>query len=242
MIPLTMLNRKDAPLLGCLLLLVASGCEEDWDGSIAAPAPSRTDFDGARAGAEEIHAAPKLDIDDRYSREIVFKEIGVTIPIERNDVYVRIDEPSEDIDEHLHELLKELGVHGAKIHNQDPTHSGRTIHLTFGDGRECSFVFIRRHAEEGYDRMVYEHEKYHALCRTAPGKLPLLEQAIRKKGFNVELPTCDEELGATIMQILALHLTGIPLEDISGTEYPVKARNILLAARIEDSGRGGSDQ
>ncbi len=73
MIPLPMLNRNDAPLLGCLLLLLASGCKEERSGT--APAPSRSGSDDARAGAEEVHAAPKLDIDGRYSREIEFKEI-----------------------------------------------------------------------------------------------------------------------------------------------------------------------
>lgn len=227
------------PAVALVLSLLVSGCEEERSGTAAVP--SRTGPDNVRLGGEVVYAASKLDLDDRYRRVIEFKEIGVKIPIERSDVYVRIDEPCEDLDGHLHELLEELGVRNAKIHNQDPTSSGRTMHLSFGDGKECSFVFIRHHEEEGYDRMVYEHEKYHALCRTVAEKLTLLEDAILQKGFNLELSAYDEELGATIVQILALHLTGVALEDISGSEYPVRARDILLAARIKDPGRRGDE-
>jgi len=185
-------------------------------------------------GCKTTYHGTTLNIDERYKREITFDNIGITIPIKRPGTFIRIDDPVSDMDVYQKELKSELGVFKEERikHSKTKKHSsavrrGSVMHLRFADGRECSFIWVLRQCNRLVD-ICLEHEKYHALCRTCPEGISDLSTAIAKKGFNLDLASYEEELSATIVEILSLHLQGVPLKEISGSVYVVQAVQILL--------------
>jgi len=188
---------------------------------------------GDRPADKQFHA-DALKVDGRYAQEIHFSALGVRVPLPRN-AYVRVDGPVADTVEHGRLLLRELGVTATNIASSDPAHWGETLHLNFRDGSECSFIWVVRDADARVTRMRLEHEKYRAVCRVAPEAIRSLSSRISELGFRLNLSDYDEELAAMLVQILSLHLEGIPLKDIQGSDLAQKAVRILRESRVEAS-------
>ncbi|MGA2866355.1 MAG: hypothetical protein ABSF95_17920 [Verrucomicrobiota bacterium] len=182
--------------------------------------------------ADKQFQADALRVDGRYAQAIHFSALGVRVPLPRN-AYVRVDAPLANTAEHGRLLLRELGVTATNIAYGDPAHWGETLHLNFRDGRECCFIWVIRDADARVTRMRLEHEKYHAVCRVAPEAIRSLSARISELGFRLNLSDHDEELAAILVQILSLHLEGIPLEDIQGSDLTQKAARILRESRVE---------
>lgn len=190
-------------------------------------------FTGCKNKTESNYHAKSLKINDQYSREITFDIIGVNFPIKQNNVYIRIDEPVEDVNKYQHILFKEIGVSSDNTIYTNPAKNGRQVFLTFADGRKCSFIWVLKHKDERITQTRIEHEKFHALKRVSPEDIYLLSESIKKRGFNIELNKYEEELDASIIEILSLHLLGVPLDQISGSEYIEQSVEILSANHIE---------
>lgn len=190
---------------------------------------------GCQKKTDAAFQAQGLEVDERYLRQLEFKFIGVTIPIVKDSVFVRIDPPVSNIEIHTEKLLTELGVDPKSIVYTNPALKGRAMHLRFSDGKECSFIWTLKENDPKLTSVVIEHEKYHALCRVAQESVDKLSRAIREKGFELDLTDYEEELSATLVEILSLHLQGLPLEDISGSEYVIRAVEILKKNRSNQS-------
>lgn len=189
---------------------------------------------GCKEDTNTAYHAESLRIDRRYKQEIDFDIIGVQIPIKQDGTFIRIDGSFSDIDKHQEVLLKELGIARINIAYTNPAQNGRHMHLTFADGRTCSFIWVLKHLDDRITRIRIEHEKYHALCRISPKHISLLSEKIKENGFNIDLRDYDEELSATIVETLSAHLlSGVPLDQISGSELPEQAKDILVASYVE---------
>ena len=189
---------------------------------------------GSRHAPPRNYLAKPLKIDERYIREIRFDTIGFTIPILQSDTYVRIDRSVSDMDEHRQKIFEELGILSANIFSSNAAESpnGQHMHLTFADGKQCSFMWVLKSPDERMARAVEEHEKYHALCRISASGISDLSNAIKQRGFDINLEEYDEELSATIIQTLSIHLQGVPFEHMHGSETGNKAIQILMKSRL----------
>jgi hypothetical protein len=192
-------------------------------------------FLGCKKEATEAHHAKALEIDARYNRTITFEPIGITIPIKRRNVFVRIDDPVLDMDQRQQEILQELGITSANVRYSNSAIHGRSMHLTFVDGKQCTFIWVLERPDKRITQISFEHEKYHALCRVAPSGITPLSEAIQEKGFDIDLRDYNEELSASIVQIVSLHLLGVSLEEISGSDLVTKAREVLKRSRSNKS-------
>jgi len=192
---------------------------------------------GALTGCEKKrqpkYHGQSLRIDHRYERAISFELIGVDIPIKKENVFIRIDDPVEDIERHQTDLFRELGIEPLEIVYTNPAMHGRQVFLEFADGRKCSFIWVLKNSDDRITRIRTEHEKYHSLSKLAPEGIHILSTRLRNIGFDIDLSKHDEELAATIVEILSLHLMGVPLGEISGSELTVKAKEILTENHVE---------
>jgi hypothetical protein len=186
---------------------------------------------GDRPVDKHFHA-DALKIDGRYAQEIHFTALGVRVPLRRN-AYVRLDPPVADTVDHVRLLLRELGVTATNIAYSNPAKLGGQMHLRFRDGRECSFIWVRRDGDSRVTRSSLEHEKYHAVCRLAPEAIRSLSASISHLGFRLNLSDYDEELAATLIEILTLHLEGAPLDDIHGLGLVEKAVQLIREGKAE---------
>ncbi len=190
--------------------------------------------------AKVLHStyhAKALKLDVRYTQEINFTVIGANFSIKQKRAFLRVDDPVLNIERHQETLLSELGVLTRNFIYANPASNvtGRHVYLTFADGKSCSFIWAMKHADDRITRARIEHEKYHALHRLLPMNIPALSARIKRKGFNIDLNDYDEELSATVVEILSLHLLGVSLEHISGSDLKEQARNILATNRIEQT-------
>jgi hypothetical protein len=198
-------------LLSVLLLLVASaGCggsaKPDWHGNA-------------------------LEIDGRYVQVIELTALDIQIPLDRNG-YIRVDAPVTNTLAHLHTVLRELGVTEKRAFFSNPAQQGMQVHLRFRDGKQCSFIWVRQDADPRLVKASLDHEKYHAVCRLKPEAIDAVAARISGLGFKVNLTGYDEEFAATVVEVLALHRQGIPLEEIHGSEAVEKAVAVLKASMI----------
>ncbi len=106
------------------------------------------------------------------------------------------------------------------------------VHLRFRDGKQCSFIWVRRDADPRLVEAGIAHEKYHAVCRLAPKAVGSISSAISELGFNVNLADYDEEFAATIIEVLTLYRNGVSLEAVHGSQLVVEAVDLLRASRI----------
>ncbi len=181
-----MKNYVNNAIMALSLMTVLLGCKEDTNNS---------------------YHAKSLQIDSRYKQEIDFEIIGVKVSIKQDNIFIRIDGATSNVDEHQEVLLKELDIVPVNIVYTNPAAHGRQVYLTFADGKKCSFIWVLKHSDDRITRTRIEHEKYHALCRISPKDISLLSEKIKENGFNIDLCDYDEELAATIIQILRLHLS-----------------------------------
>ncbi len=182
-----------------------------------------------------------LSIDHRYGRSIRFEPIGINIPITKDNAFLRVDDGVEDMDQHQADLFEELEIEPVKIVFTNPAAHGRQTFLKFADGKSCSFIWVQNSSDDRITRIRIEHEKFHALMRLMPEGVDILSARLKDRGFDIDLSDYDEELAATIVEILSLHLMGVPFEEISGSEFPTKAREILMKNQRQISQISRSD-
>ena len=76
-----------------------------------------------------------------------------------------------------------------------------------------------------------EHEKYHALYRLSPQHISSLSERIKQHGFDIDLHDYDEELSASIVEVLSFHLMGVPFDQFRGSKLIERAKKLLLDSR-----------
>jgi hypothetical protein len=167
-----------------------------------------------------------LRIDSRYSQEIRFEALGVRIPLASN-AFVRVDTLVGNTPAHVERLFRELAVANTNVSYTDSAEHGGEMHLRFGDGKECSFLWFRPDKDSRITQSRLEHEKYHAVYHLAPDAVHTLSARARELGFRLHLCDHDDEFGATLIELLSLHLGGIPLENLAGSELVEKALRLL---------------
>jgi hypothetical protein len=177
--------------------------------------------------------AKSLRIDHRYKQEIDFDIIGMQIPIKQDSTFIRIDGSVSDLDKHQEVLLEELDIVPQNIIYTNAATTARHMHLTFADGKTCSFIWVLKHSDDRITRIRIEHEKYHALYHISPKDISLLSEKIKGTGFNIDLRDYDEETSATIVKILSAHLLGVPFDQISGSGLIEQAKEILVTSYVE---------
>lgn len=197
---------------------------------------------GCKKDTNTAYNAKSLRIDGRYKQEIDFDIIGIQIPIKQENTFIRIDGSVSDIEKHQEVLLRELGIVPKNIIYTNPAENGRQLYLTFADGKRCSFIWVVKHSDDQVTQVRIEHEKYHALCRISPKDISLLSGKIKENGFNIDLRDYDEELSATVVEVLSLHLLGVPFAQISGSELIEQAKNILVASYVKPVARAEANQ
>jgi hypothetical protein len=195
---------------------------------------------GCSGSAKAHFHGDALKIDERYVQVIEFTALDMRVPLGRN-AYVRVDAPVTNTLEHLHLVLRELGVTGKRAFFSNPAENGMQVHLRFRDGKQCSFIWVRRNADSRLVKASLEHEKYHAVCRLKPEAIDAISARISELGFNLNLADFDEEFAATVIQMLTLHREGIPLEELHGSESVVKAVGVLKASLIVPNERGAAN-
>jgi len=184
---------------------------------------------GCSGSAEHGFHGDALKIDDRYAQVIEFVALDLRIHLGRN-AYVRVDAPVTNTVGHLEAVLGELGVTGKRVYS-NPADVGMQVHLRFRDGKECSFIWVRCNSDSRLVKASVEHEKYHALCRLKPKGVDAISSRLSELGFKVNLADLDEELAATVIEVLTLHREGIPLEEVDGSKMVVKAVDLLNASK-----------
>jgi len=180
---------------------------------------------GWRRPEEQLFHGDELKLDGRYSKEIRFDYLGVCIPLASN-VYVRIDPPVTNTASYEEVLLRELGIGRHNIILTDPAESGRQTLLQFRDGKECHFIWVKSDMDKRIEKARFEHEKYHAAV-TVPEARRILSEKLSQMGFHLNLADYDEELGATLVEMVTLNREGVALKDIGGSELVVKAVRLL---------------
>jgi hypothetical protein len=188
----------------------------------------------------EEKALPVLRLDGRYCTSIEFHTLGVTVPIGVARKYLRSDGLVNDLGLHQDELLRELSVRPNRIGYTNPASCGRTMVLGFAGNLQCAFVWAKCDRDSRIAAARLEHEKLHALIGLNRRALPILERAIEEKWGTMGLSERDEELAATIIEVLSMRLQGVELETIGGSQLVVEARELLKAARSRK--RGGSER
>jgi hypothetical protein len=179
------------------------------------------------ANQEDVYHADHLLIDSRYSRAIEFEKINCIIPLADDKSYFRDDGAVEDVKMHQQEVLQELSISDYRVYMTNEAKNGRQMFLKFKDGKKCAFIWALNDKDSRLVISRLNHEKYHVLCRMNPEGVLLLQQHIQKLGFSVNFKEYDEELSATIIEILTIHLSGTALEEIGGSQLVIEARNIL---------------
>lgn len=115
------------------------------------------------------------------------------------------------------------------------------MHLKFGDGKECVFVWGAYANDPKITKARIEHEKYHAVSRLKPESIQLLSNRLAHFGFDLDLAHHDEELAATIVEVFSIHRDGVPLEHLGGSDLVVEAVGLLKASRrVEQAGASNS--
>ena len=178
---------------------------------------------------------PTLVLDDRYRRDIRFDDIAVTVELPPN-TYYRDDGPVADVVAHQRQLFEELSIHAPVIRYTNAATYGRCFAFTFAGGTRSAFAWVLRRDDPNITAISREHEKFHALANLAPELIPRLDAACRAKGFTLDLAALDEELAASVVEVLSLHLKGVALERIGGSENVVRAVALLTSSRV-DAGR-----
>jgi hypothetical protein len=186
---------------------------------------------GSDAGRHPSHALPVLHLDERYVQSIEFEVIGASIPIEQPGWYLRSDGVVPDVEAHQERLLTEVKVRPDKITYSNSAKYGREMTLKFDGGVRCAFIWVKEDTDPRINKIRLEHEKYHALARLNPEAVKSLSAAIRERGFDLDLEALEEELAASVVEILAFHIQGVELETIDGSEYVIQARDLLKHSR-----------
>jgi hypothetical protein len=171
-----------------------------------------------------------LLLDERYKSSIEFEPIGVSIPLPKNH-YLKVDGLMADLDAHAQDLFYELKMPKVKSIYTDSAKNGRETCFEFAGRKQCAFIWARNDADPLIARARLEHEKYHALLCLNPAALGQLEEGIRNHGFSLNLKSLNEEQAATVIEMLSIHLSGVPLAALSGSELVVKALDILKRAQ-----------
>lgn len=200
--------------IAVFLLCIFSGCKTEND------------------PAEEYYAE-ELKIDDRYAKVIDFEPLDIVIPLVDTNTFIRIDNAVSNLDAHQETILNELSIPLSKyhFHYSNEAKHGREMTLCFKDGKKCSFIWVPENDNPILSAASLNHEKYHALCKLSPESISILNGHIKTIGFFINLQDYDEELAATIIEILTINRSGVDLEQISGSELVTQAVEILKKAK-----------
>ena len=200
-----------------VLALLASSCAcRDDDGEGARPAP-RVEV----AGEVRDHA---------LEPSIVFEELGVTIPLDDPRDHYRNDRLVDDLERHQTGVVAEFGLGDRGMDYTNAAIHGRTLTWTDVDGA-WAICFALAADDDRLAQARIAHEQVHALTYLAPERLGELFRAIEERGFEVDWGAHDEELRATLVEIVTILGYGVSLDDLSGSELLVRGVEVLRAAR-----------
>jgi hypothetical protein len=179
-------------------------------------------------------------VDARCVPAIDFELLGLVVPLGPHR-YLRSSGVVEDLDADQAAVLREMGVDPAAVtfRYTNAAHHGRAFTLQFRNGIRASFIAARRRPDDRLNRACLEHERYHALAGIDESLLGRVHDHVRRLGFDVRWQDLDEERRATIVELLALHRTGVPLESIGGDDAVAAARDLLAAARVAPAAEDG---
>jgi hypothetical protein len=188
--------------------------------------------------AEILKQARKLKltmpkIDERYKQSVDFDMIGVSIPITKPNWYLCSGGIVPNADEYKKTIMTELGLPDRNIKNPIPS-DGFCLTFDFPEGERCVYICVAKDDNEIISKIQLEYQKYHALARLNPEGIKTLCEAIKKKGFDIDLGSMQEEQAAIVVDILSLHLLGADLDSISGNPYINKAVEIIKQGKISN--------
>ncbi|MBV9462802.1 MAG: hypothetical protein JO317_01110 [Verrucomicrobiae bacterium] len=181
------------------------------------------------AFADKVPGA-RVRIDSRYKVVIDFNPIGATVRLPPNE-YFRSDGFVEDLDAQEASILSEIGVKDFTPSDANAAENGRSMCLEFDDGKKCSYAWCKKDTNLVFATARLEHEKYHSVIALNPAGVKDIEAAMQRRGFNVKLQGMDEELAATVVELLTVHLSGVKLDELTGSELVVQAVDILRKSR-----------
>jgi len=175
--------------------------------------------------------APIWNMDNRYANQIVFDVLNVTIPCETNKCYFRSDGVVDDIVAHTDTVITELGLDPNSIvyEGSGRKEHGRQMGINVGDGRYISIIWVERNKDKKLELACLQHEKYHALCSLNPKGVDELSARINELGYKLDLSQYEEELSATIVQVLSIYLLGDKF--VTGSPKVREAVKIIHAAK-----------
>ena len=172
---------------------------------------------------------PTFQRDVRYQRTVAFEFLDLAVPIAEPGRYVRFDGVVPDLDAHQARLKREFAISEFRFTNA--AMNGRTTMVAFAAGQRAAVVAVKANDNPRLVAGSLAHEKYHVVVAFAPEGVARVERALAAKGFPVRLRDFDEESAASIVQVAAIHLDGMPLEELDGSELIEKAVGILKQAR-----------
>lgn len=198
-----------------VMVVISTGCQ-------------RTDDEGS----VDVDLHP----DARYRRSIEFELLQLRVPLAAGR-YFRDCGIVESLEANQVKLFREVGLDPArvKVRYTNAASSGRTFELRFRNGPRVAFVAARRQDDARTSKAALEHERYHALSKLDEPALSRVHERVRDLGHDVPWTELDEELRATVVEVVALKQQGIRLSAISGSELIVRARDMLIAGSTEQS-------
>src|SRR5688572_21060455 len=91
---------------------------------------------------------PQAPDDHRGTSIIAFEEFSVAIALKDERHKFRLDGVVNDLDEHMHKVLREFGLTGAPLSFANPSTHGRTTSWTGSGGDTWAISYILSHADE----------------------------------------------------------------------------------------------
>ncbi len=150
---------------------------------------------------------------DGCLRKIDFEELGVSIFL-GNSANFKDYGVAENLNEKEALIKKELGLDQAAIKFNNTASTGRHIMVKSADGEKTSCVWIKKMSDKRLEASTLNHEKFHALKSLFPEGVIFLSRELRKEGYNLSLEFYDEELAASIVEIISLHKQGVTLDNL----------------------------
>src|SRR5690606_8210494 len=140
--------------------------------------------------------------DEHTESSIPFEEFHMAVNLPDEWLRFRSDGAVENIDEQQKSVLEACGLKNASISNDgELPPDGRTLSWVDHRGARWAISFIVENADPRITRSMLTHEKYHALCRLSPERLPVLHDAVQALGFSIDWDRYDEEMRALITQV-----------------------------------------
>jgi hypothetical protein len=168
--------------------------------------------------------------DGRYRDEITFELLDVTVALKGSNNVVRCDGPVDDMDEHQAKLLEELGLAGHQVSMPNAARFGRTISLPLEGGGRCAFIWVLDDPDALTVVSRLNHEKFHALYALQPTSIDALNAKAGAMGYIIDLGAHDEELAATMVEVLTAYAGGNDV--VVGTGRVMEAVALLQRSHL----------